>query len=65
VQRAYRCVGLARDKNSVWALDFMHDTLYYGKPFRTLNVIEDANCQVLAIEIDDSLPAARVVRVLV
>ena len=56
---------MARDKNSVWALDFMHDTLYYGKPFRTLNVIEDANCQVLAIEIDDSLPAARVVRVLV
>ncbi len=28
-------------KNITWALDFMHDTLYYGKPFRTLNVIDD------------------------
>ena len=51
-------------KNVVWALDFMHDTLYFGKPFRTLNVIEEANRQVLGIEIDTSLPAARVVRVL-
>ena len=51
-------------KNVIWALDFMHDTLYYGKPFRTLNVLEEANRQVLGIEIDTSLPAARVVRVL-
>ncbi len=51
-------------KNVVWALDFMHDTLYYGKPFRTLNVIDESNREVLAIEIDTSLPAARVVRTL-
>ncbi len=51
-------------KNVVWALDFMHDTLYYGKPFRTLNVIDDYNREVLAIEIDTSLPAAGVVRTL-
>ena len=51
-------------KNVIWALDFMHDTLFYGRPFRTLNVLEEANRQVLGIEVDTSLPAARVVRVL-
>jgi hypothetical protein len=51
-------------KNVSWALDFMHDTLYSGKPFRSLNVIDEANRRVLSIEIDTSLPAARVVRVL-
>lgn len=35
-----------------WALDFMHDSLYYGKPFRTLNVIDESNREVLAIEIE-------------
>ena len=42
----------------------MYDTLYYGRPFRTLNVIDESNREVLAIEIDLSLPAARVVRTL-
>jgi len=51
-------------KNVVRARDFMHDTLYYGKPFRTLNLIEEANRKGLGIEIDTSWPAARVVRVL-
>ena len=31
-------------KNVVWALDFIRDTLYGGKVFRTLNVIDVANC---------------------
>jgi len=42
----------------------MYDTLYYGRPFRTLNFIDESNREVLAIEIDLSLPAARVVRTL-
>ena len=52
------------EANSMWALDFMYDTLHYGRPFRTLNVIDESNREVLAIEIDISLPAARVVRML-
>ena len=52
------------EPNTMWALDFMYDTLYYGRPFRTLNVIDESNREVLAIEIDLSLPAARVVRTL-
>ena len=52
------------EANSMWALDFMYDTLHYGRPFRTLNVIDESNREILAIEIDISLPAARVVRTL-
>ena len=50
--------------NSQWALDFMHDTLYCGKRFRTLNVIDEGTRECLAIEVDTSLPAERVIRVL-
>lgn len=50
--------------NQIWALDFMHDTLYGGKTFRTLNVIDESNREGLAIEIDTSLPAVRVIRAL-
>ncbi len=50
--------------NGIWALDFMQDALYGGRPFRTLNVLDEANREALAIEIGTSIPAARVVRVL-
>lgn len=50
--------------NQQWALDFMHDTLYCGKRFRTLNIIDEGTRECLAIEIDTSLPAARLIRVL-
>jgi putative transposase len=42
----------------------MYDTLHYGWPFRTLNIIDELNREILAIEIDISLPVARVVRTL-
>lgn len=29
--------------NKVWSLDFMRDTLYNGRPFRTLSVIDEGN----------------------
>jgi putative transposase len=50
--------------NRQWALDFMHDTLYCGTRFRTLNIIDEGTRECLAIEVDTSLPTARVVRVL-
>ena len=50
--------------NHQWALDFMHDTLYCGKRFRTLNVIDEGTRECLAIEVDTSLPSERVIRVL-
>ena len=42
----------------------MHDTLWDGRTYRLLNVIDDYNREVLAIEVDTSLPALRVIRVL-
>lgn len=47
--------------NAVWALDFMRDTLYGGKVFRTLNVIDEANRGGLGIDISVSIPAVRVI----
>jgi putative transposase len=50
--------------NQTWSLDFMSDALSNGRNFRTLNVIDDFNREALWIEVDTSLPAERVVRVL-
>jgi len=50
--------------NKVWSIDFMCDSLWDGRKFRTLNVIDDFNRKVLAIEADTSLPTLRVIRVL-
>ena len=40
--------------NIQWALDFMHDSLYCGKRFRTLNIIDEGTRECLAIEVDTS-----------
>ncbi|MBC8084207.1 MAG: transposase family protein [Hymenobacter sp.] len=50
--------------NQCWSMDFMSDALTDGRRFRTLNVVEDWNREVLGIEVDFSLPAARVMRLL-
>jgi putative transposase len=48
----------------MWSMDFMHDSLADGRGFRTFNVIDDYNREGLGIEVDFSLPAARVIRAL-
>ena len=50
--------------NASWSLDFMYDSLYSGKRFRILNVIDEGVRECLAIEVDTSLRAERVVKVL-
>jgi putative transposase len=50
--------------NQGWSMDFMTDSLVDGRRFRLLNIIDDYNRESLAIEIDTSLPARRVIRVL-
>ena len=47
-----------------WSMDFMGDSLADGRPYRTFNVIDDYARDALAIEIDVSLTAQRVLRVL-
>ena len=48
--------------NHVWSMDFMHDQLSDGRSFRLFNVIDDYNREGLGIEVDLSLPSARVIR---
>ena len=43
-------------------MDFMHDQLSDGRSFRLFNVLDDFNREGLGIEVDLSLPAARVIR---
>ena len=50
--------------NEIWAIDFMHDALYGGRRFRTLNILDEGNREGLAIEVGTSIPATRVIRVL-
>jgi putative transposase len=50
--------------NDCWSMDFMSDSLYSGRRFTAFNVIDDFNRESLAIEIDHSLPTARIIRVL-
>jgi putative transposase len=49
--------------NQVWSADFMSDTLYIGKRFRTFNVIDDFNREALHVEIDTSITGQRLIRV--
>ena len=48
--------------NVSWSMAFMSDALLDGRKIRTLNILDDFNREALAIEVDTSLPAKRVVR---
>jgi len=50
--------------NLCWSADFMSDALWDGRRFRTFNVVDDYNREVLGIDIDTNLPGLRVKRFL-
>jgi putative transposase len=49
--------------DSVWSADFMSDALACGRPFRTFNITDDFNREIVHIEIDTSITSARLVRI--
>ncbi|MGC2617361.1 MAG: IS3 family transposase, partial [Terracidiphilus sp.] len=51
-------------KNETWTMDFLQDALASGRKLRTLSIEDAYTREMLAIEVDTSLPALRVVRVL-
>lgn len=50
--------------NHTWSMDFMSDSMASNRKFRTFNVIDDSTREVLAIEVDTSIAAQRVIRTL-
>jgi putative transposase len=50
--------------NETWTMDFLHDALASGRKLRTLSIEDAYTREMLAIEVDTSLPALRVIRVL-
>ena len=50
--------------NVVWAMDFQFDTTVDGRTLKMLNVIDEHTRECLAIEVDRSIDADHVVKVL-
>ena len=48
--------------NRVWSMDFMFDRLTNGRSFRTLNILDDFNREIVNIVVDTSISSARVAR---
>jgi putative transposase len=44
------------------SMDFMFDRLMSGRPFRTLNILDDYNREALNITIDTSISSQRTAR---
>ena len=63
-QRVKQPLEVVPEPNRGWSMDFMSDSLVSGQRFRTFNVVDEGTREALAIEVDTSLPAERVVRVL-
>src|SRR3546814_15872493 len=58
----FRSLAVPESINQVWSMDFMHGQLSDGRSFRLFNVLDDFNREGLTIEVDLSLPPARVIR---
>ena len=49
-------------RNETWTIDFLQDALATGRKVRTLSIEDAYTREMLAIEVDISCPALRVVR---
>jgi len=51
-------------RNERWSLDFVHDTLRFGRKIRARTIVDDYTRECMAIEVDTSIGGTRVTRVL-
>jgi putative transposase len=54
----------AQGINERWSMDFVSDSLFHGRKFRALTILDDYSRESPAIEVDTSLSGLRVARVL-
>lgn len=64
LQRPSVVMDAAKSLNKRWSMDFVSDQLSNGRRFRTLNVIDDFNREVVGQLVSVSLSGAQVVRFL-
>ncbi len=57
-------LAVPSEPNVVWSMDFMHDQLSDSRSYRSLNVLDDFNRELLCAQIDLSLPSLRVTKAL-
>ena len=50
--------------NRLYAAAALSDSLWDGRTFRLLNIVDDYNREILTMEADLSIPALRLIRVL-
>ena len=63
-QRVKEALEVPLHFTHTWSIDFMSDALSTGSKFRSFNVIDDFNREILFIEVDYSLKSSRVIWVL-
>jgi putative transposase len=64
VRTGARVMPLADRPTAVWAYDFIHDAAANGLGFKCLTIVDEYTRECLAITVDRSLPARRVLTVL-
>jgi putative transposase len=60
--RVKQALSQPERNNQVWSIDFMSDSLWDGRKFRLLNIMDDYNRELLAIEADTCMPTIRLIR---